>query len=75
MSTLGIWASAAVAGFAATGGTEVTSGGYKYHKFDSSGTFSVSSAPGGSTVEVLCIAGGGAGGGANGGGGGGAGGL
>lgn len=54
-----------------SGGTEVTSGGYKYHTFTSSGTFTVT-APG--TFEVLVIGGGGAGG-NGGGGGGGAGGL
>jgi hypothetical protein len=42
-----------------SGGTEVTSGGYKYHTFTSSGTFTVN-APG--TFEVLVVAGGGAGG-------------
>ncbi len=45
----------------ATGGTEYTSGGYKYHKFTSSGTFSVSGAPATATVEVLAVAGGGGG--------------
>ena len=42
-----------------SGGTEVTSGGYKYHTFTSSGTFTVN-VPG--TFEVLVVAGGGAGG-------------
>jgi hypothetical protein len=62
---------------AGSGGTEVTSGGYKYHTFISSGTFTVDTA---GLFEVLAIGGGGGGGG-NGyaqsmnGGGGGAGGL
>ena len=55
----------------ASGGTEYTSGGYKYHKFTSSGTLTVSS---GGALEALVIAGGG-GGGYDIGGGGGAGGL
>jgi len=60
----------------ATGGTEVISGGYKYHTFTATGTLTFSV---GGTVEVLCVSGGG-GGGSNGGtsyagGGGGAGGL
>jgi hypothetical protein len=61
--------------FIATGGTEITSGGYKYHTFTSSGTFTVQS--GNNSVEYLMVAGGGAGGGEgnSAGGGGGAGGL
>ena len=60
MSTLGIIASAGGVSFvSATGGTEVTSGGYKYHTFTAAGTFTVSA---GGDVEVLCIAGGGGGG-------------
>jgi hypothetical protein len=62
-----------VVGVNATGGTVVESGGYKYHTFYSSSTFSVSSAGEGS-VEYLLIGGGG-GGGYQVGGGGGAGGL
>lgn len=58
----------------ATGGTETTVGGYKYHTFTSDGTLTVSS---GGTLEYLIVGGGG--GGAStvlgGGGGGGAGGL
>jgi hypothetical protein len=46
--------------FKAEGGTVVTSGGYKYHTFTSSGTFTVTS--GAKTVEYLIIAGGGSGG-------------
>ena len=42
----------------ASGGTEVTSGGYKYHTFTSSGTLTVSKA---GVCEVLVVAGGGAG--------------
>ena len=65
----------------ATGGTvnEYTQGStvYKSHTFTSSGTFNVTSAPLGSTVETLVVGGGGAGGTypLNGAGGGGAGGL
>jgi len=55
----------------ATGGTVTTSGGYKYHKFTSSGTLSVTT---GGKVEYLIVAGGG-GGGTDQGGGGGAGGY
>jgi len=43
-------------GVAATGGTIVTSGGYKYHTFTSSGSFIVSV---GGDVEYLIVAGGG----------------
>ena len=43
-----------------SGGTEYTSGGYKYHKFTSNGTLTIS---GTKTVEVLAIGGGGSGGG------------
>ena len=49
--------------FEATGGTITTAGGYKYHTFTSSGTFTVSK--GSATVEYLVVAGGGGGGGAN----------
>jgi hypothetical protein len=52
----------------ATGGSVSTSGGYKYHVFTSSGTFSVTKGEG--TVEYLIVAGGGGGGGKRGGGGG-----
>jgi hypothetical protein len=57
-----------------TGGTITTSGSYRYHKFTSSGTFTVPSGYAGN-VEYVVVAGGGAGGGNQGGGGGGAGGL
>lgn len=43
---------------AATGGTETTAGGYKYHTFTSSGTLTVTSA---GTFEVLLVGGGGGG--------------
>jgi hypothetical protein len=65
----------------ATGGTITTSGDYKIHTFNSSGTFTVSDAgnsKGSNSVEYLIVAGGGgggAGGGANAGGGAGAGGY
>jgi hypothetical protein len=51
----------------ASGGTETTSGDFKIHTFNSSGTFTVNSAgnPAGSTtVDFLVVAGGGGGGGA-----------
>ena len=56
---------------AASGGTEVTAGGYKYHTFTASGNLTVTGA---GTFEYLMVAGAGAGG-YGGGGGGGAGGL
>ena len=65
----------------ATGGTITTSGDYKIHTFNSSGTFTVScggNSAGSNSVEYLIVAGGGgggAGGGANAGGGAGAGGY
>jgi hypothetical protein len=64
---------------AASGGTTTTSGDYKIHTFNSSGTFTVSSvgnsAGGGDVVSYAVIAGGGGGGTTVGGGGGGAGGY
>lgn len=58
----------------ATGGTitSYTSGGINYnvHRFTSNGVFALSSFPGGSTLDVLCVAGGGGGGTGRGGGGG-----
>jgi hypothetical protein len=63
---------------AATGGTITTVGGYKIHKFTSSGTFTVTTV-GHGKVDFIVVAGGGAGGGSQGygwpGGGGGAGGM
>jgi hypothetical protein len=56
-----------------TGGTISTSGGYRYHAFTTSGTFSTVGYAG--SVNYLIVAGGGGGGGYNGGGGGGAGGY
>ena len=44
---------------AATGGTITTSGNYKYHTFTSSGTFEVTAAPSGKTVDCIIVAGGG----------------
>lgn len=58
----------------ATGGSVSTVGVYKLHTFTGDGTFTVSSASPGSTIELLVLAGGGAGG-SDMGGGGGAGGL
>ncbi len=66
------------ANLSATGGTEYTSGEYKYHKFTANGNFVVASVGSVALVEVLCVAGGGGGGegtDGGGGGGGGAGGL
>lgn len=60
-------------GIVATGGTVVTSGGYKYHTFTANGTFTVTN--GGAGLEMLVIGGGGSGGGYSKGAGGGAGGL
>ena len=57
----------------ATGGTTYTSGGYKYHKFTSSGSFAVSNAGSSGAIDFFFIAGGGAGGSNQGGGGGGGG--
>jgi hypothetical protein len=54
--------------FTATGGTIANSGGFRYHTFTTSGTFTVSS--GSANVEVILIAGGGSGGGRHAGGGG-----
>jgi len=62
----------------ASGGTETTCGDYKIHTFNSSGTFTVTSAgncAGSNTVDYMVIAGGAAGGTYYGGGGGGAGGF
>jgi hypothetical protein len=46
-----------LSGIVATGGTVVTSGGYKYHTFTSSSTFTLTS--GGGNIEYVAIAGGG----------------
>jgi len=54
----------------ATGGTETTSGNYKYHTFTSSGTLMVTAAPLDKYIDVLLVAGGGTGYGGGGGGGG-----
>jgi hypothetical protein len=59
--------------FSATGGTESTAGGYKYHTFTSSGTFTIIGAAG--NVDYLIVAGGGGAGRSNGAAGAGAGGL
>ncbi len=65
------WSVTTKSNFSASGGSITNSGGYTYHSFTSSGTFSVS----GSTknMEVLIVAGGGGGGWHHGGGGGGGG--
>jgi len=55
-STMGV---GAVSWGAATGGTEVTNGGYKYHTFTSDGTLTVTQ---GGKFDCLLIAGGGGGG-------------
>ena len=54
--------------FSATGGTVTTVGGYRYHTFNSSGSF-VTTGGSSSNVEYLCVAGGASGGGYGGGGG------
>ena len=59
--------------FSATGGTTVTSGGYKYHTFTSNGTFQITS--GSKNIQMLVVAGGGSGGSQGSGSGAGAGGL
>jgi hypothetical protein len=72
----GAWADLNNAPFSASGGSESTSGGYKYHTFNSSGTFTVNT--GTATADILIVAGGGGGSGGTGlmhGGGGGAGGM
>ena len=62
----GTWLILASTTITATGGNSiVTTGGYKYHTFTSSGTFTVTSGVGG--VDFLVVAGGGSGGGHNGG--------
>lgn len=53
---LGILASAVAGGVEATGGTIFDLDGYRYHKFTSSGTFTVIK---GGDIEVLAVAGGG----------------
>jgi hypothetical protein len=59
--------------FAATGGTITTAGGYKYHTFNSSGTFAINISK---SCDIMTLAGGAGGGsGSRAGGGGGAGGL
>ena len=73
-----VFTAASSGGFSTSGGTEITSGGYKYHVFTSPGTFTMSG--GTKDLEYLVVAGGGGGGGASSsstgaGGGGGAGGL
>ena len=60
MSISFLSASTAVIVGAGSGGTEVTSGGFKYHTFTASGTFTVSKK---GLFEVLVIGGGGGGGG------------
>ena len=56
--------------YSASGGTKNSTGGYTYHTFLSSGTFT---SGGSGTIEVLIVGGGGSGGGRHGGGGGGGG--
>lgn len=51
--------STTVGGILASGGAQVTTGGYSYHKFTSNGTFTVTGAPATATFEVLSIGGGG----------------
>ena len=58
-----------IMGISATGGSTVTSGGYKYHLFSSVGTTSFVSTSSG-TIQVLVVGGGGGGDNDHGGGGG-----
>ena len=67
------WRTPTFGRFTATGGTETTSGGYKYHTFTGLGSFVISS--GMKNIEYLVVSGGGGGGAHAGAGGGGAGGL
>lgn len=50
----------------ATGGTIVTTGGFRYHTFTGSGTFALTANPLNATFEYLVVAGGGGSGGTNG---------
>lgn len=50
----------------ATGGTIYTTGGYRYHKFTSSGTFNISAIGSVTSIQYLLVGGGGAGGGRHG---------
>jgi hypothetical protein len=50
------------AGINATGGSTTLSGAYKIHTFNTDGTFAVLSAPGGATIDLLMVGGGGSGG-------------
>ena len=60
LRAFGAFRQGTAAGFiSATGGTITTSGNYKYHTFTSSGTFSVSAAPSGRTIDFILVAGGG----------------
>jgi hypothetical protein len=60
LRAFGAFRQGTAAGFiSATGGTITTSGNYKYHTFTSSGTFSVTSAPSGRTIDYILVAGGG----------------
>lgn len=61
---------AGVAYISATGGSITTDGNYKIHDFTSSGTFTITAAPDGATIEAMIIGGGGSGGWGGGGGGG-----
>ena len=60
LRAFGAFRQGTAAGFiSATGGTITTSGNYKYHTFTSSGTFSVSAAPAGKTIDFIVVGGGG----------------
>lgn len=48
-----------IPGIQATGGTITTTGGYRYHTFTSSGTFTLTSNPLNQTLDYLLVAGGG----------------
>lgn len=59
---LGTGGSANSPSIVASGGTETIVGNYKYHTFNSSGTFTVTSVPSGRDLSYMIVAGGGGGG-------------
>jgi len=60
---LGQWPTAGnIASIVATGGSVTDYGGYRIHRFNSSGFFVITSAPAGATFELFIIGGGGGGG-------------
>jgi len=69
-TVLGFGSSSGSPFVSATGGSITTSGDYTIHTFNSSGTFTVTSAGADGAIDYLIVAGGGSGGDHNGGGGG-----